>query len=71
MDEREKRLLAALVGMVWQYIGGGDNPETVDNQCMGAGEDAMASLMEYGLMVNIDGRNGRWTEAGNEFLKSN
>lgn len=71
MDERELRLLKALVGMVRQYLDAGDDG-TVDTQCMCAGEAAITVLAEYGLMEDPPTikRIGRWTEAGNKFWDS-
>ncbi len=68
MDAREKRLLTALVNMVEQYLGRDEND--VDSQCMGAGERAIKALEEYGLMVDLNGRSGRWTKAGLDFLET-
>ncbi len=62
MDARERRLLDALTGMVRQYLD--EHPDgTVDTLSMRAGECAIASLAEYGVMEVIGGgRLGRWTD---------
>lgn len=69
MDEREKRLLVALVKMVRQYLehrpGG-----LVDSYSMSAGEHAISVLAEYGLMQTETARFGLWTEAGSALWNS-
>ncbi len=64
MSEEEHRLLEALAWMCRQYIGDDDY---LDHMCMGAGEDAVALLVRYG-MVAPEGRGGTWTEAGRKLL---
>ena len=66
MSEREKKLLEALVLMVRQYL---DEEEgVVDSLAMSAGESAIRSLAEYGLMeIQGTGRLGRWTKAAANF----
>jgi hypothetical protein len=64
---REDRLLKALAWMAAQYLQTQDG--SLDNLCMGAGEDAMALLEKYGLIVVTGGgRCGEWTEAGRALL---
>jgi hypothetical protein len=70
MDDREKRLLVALVKMVRQYLDHADDG-VVDSLSMSAGEHAIAVLAEYGLMEVISGRAGRWTKKSEEFWNSN
>ncbi len=53
--------------MVRQYLD--DDGGVVDTLCMTAGENAIQSLAEYGLMdVAGNGRLGRWTESGKKLL---
>ena len=65
MTDGEKKLLTALVRMVDQYLDEGE--DVVDSLSMSAGEHAIAALTDYGLMVTINARFGRWTEAGQRF----
>ena len=66
-ETREQRLLYALVLMV-QYLE--NDEDEVDSLSMSAGEHAIKSLAEYGLLdVEGEGRLGRWT--GNDFWHSN
>jgi hypothetical protein len=66
MTTNEKRLLSALAWMCEQYIGSGKQA-ALDHECMGAGEDAVALLVEYGL-IDPAGRGGFWTETGKALL---
>ena len=68
MTDMERRLLVALAWMCEQYIGGGGD-DSLDHQCMGAGEDAVELLVHYGL-VEPSGCGGKWTEAGKALLDS-
>jgi len=68
VTEEERRLLVALAWMCAQYIGS-DDIEWLDHQCMGAGEEAVDLLVQYGL-VDPSGRGGLWTEAGKALLNS-
>ena len=52
MDEREKRLLMALVGMVHQCLNERD-PGVVDSDALSAYECAIRVLAEYGLVEVI------------------
>ena len=72
LDDRQKRLLLALVKMVRQYLEHYDDG-LVETLSMSAGEHAIAVLEEYGLMtVERPGqRFGRWTEAGETFWEQN
>jgi hypothetical protein len=66
MTDREKKLLVALVKMVDQYL---DRYEDeVDSHSMSAGEHAIMALADFGLMVDVNTRFGRWTEAGKKFV---
>ncbi len=59
--DREARLRTALVAMVGQYL---TDRDALDSQSMSAGQLALATLAEEGL-VEFDGaRFGYWTEAG-------
>ena len=70
-DDRENRLLAALIQMVEQYLHCDEASGTVDTLSMSAGEHAIAVLSEFGLMeLGPGARYGRWTEAGKEFLRN-
>ena len=66
MDEREQRLLMAMVYMVHQCLVERD-PGVVDSVALGAYERAIRVLAQYDLMeVIFEGRTfGRWTEAAN------
>lgn len=66
MTANEKRLLLALAWMCEQYIGSGEQTG-LDHECMGAGEDAVELLVEYG-MVSPSGRGGTWTSTGRALL---
>lgn len=66
MTKEEERLLAALAGMCVQYL---EQDGVLDHLWMGAGEDAMAILSDYGL-IEVEGRGGTWTDAGQAFLAS-
>jgi hypothetical protein len=69
VTDNEKKLLIALVKMVRQYL---DRYEDeVDTRAMSAGEHAVRALADFGLMVRINTRFGRWTEAGKRFLEEN
>jgi hypothetical protein len=68
MTDNERRLLVALAWMCEQYIGSG-RIDFLDHECMGAGEDAVRLLAEFGL-VEPSGRGGAWTEAGKTLLAS-
>jgi len=65
MTENEERLLSALASMAAQYLETEDG--RVDHLFMRAGEKTVRVLSEYGL-INEDGRNSRWTDAGRTFL---
>lgn len=65
LSEREAILLDALAGMCMQYLTSGD---CLDNQCMGAGEDALRALRHFGLVKMPNARFGYWTEAGHRVL---
>jgi hypothetical protein len=67
MDDRETRLLWALVAMTRQYLQEREGG-LVDSLAMSAGEAAIETLAEYGLMEVVpSGRIlGRWTQAGHE-----
>lgn len=64
-SDAERELLRALLGMAYQYLHAGNG--ALDHECMGAGEDAMKVLSEYGL-VSDDSRHGRLTPAGEALL---
>jgi hypothetical protein len=70
MSEREKKLLMALVCMAKQYLNNTTNEgvEVLDSYAMGAGEEAILLLAEYGLVELMKGGRigGYWTEAGNK-----
>ena len=69
INDREERLLKALAWMAVQYLEAQNG--SLDNLCMGAGEDAMALLEAYGLIVvTHGGRCGEWTDAGRALLKA-
>ena len=65
MSKEEERLLAAVAAMAAHYL------QTVhgnlEHDFMGAGERAVAALVEYGL-VEPDHGGGTWTDAGRAFL---
>lgn len=65
LSEREAILLDALAGMCAQYLTSG---ECLDNQCMGAGEDALRALHHFGLVTMPSARIGYWTETGQRVL---
>ncbi|MFC7377284.1 hypothetical protein [Brevundimonas sp. GCM10030266] len=65
MTEAEEEMLAALAWMAAQYLNVGDN--WLDHMCMSAGEMAVEVLVARGL-VEPEGRGGRWTQAGLDFL---
>ena len=67
MTEKEQRLLGALAWMCEQYIGSG-SADFLDHECMGAGEEAVAVLADYGLVEIVSMRGGKWTDAGNAIL---
>jgi|HubBroStandDraft_6_1064221.scaffolds.fasta_scaffold1175624_2 hypothetical protein len=68
MDEREQRLVRALALMVFQFLG--EKNDLVWTQGLSAGERAMQSLVEYGLMKEVKGcLTGEWTELGQRVLK--
>jgi hypothetical protein len=68
MVEREQRLLRALAAMVRQFLGERNN--FVWTQGLSAGERAMQSLVEYGLMKEVQGcLTGEWTELGQRVLR--
>ena len=63
MDEREQRLLRALVVMTHQFYGARDGQ--IWSQGLGAGERAIGCLVEYGLAEPVKGHLvARWTDAG-------
>ena len=64
MTHEEHALLRALALMCAQYIG---DDETLDHECLSAGEEAVELLARYG-MIERAGRGGRWTEAGKALL---
>jgi hypothetical protein len=66
VTREEERLLAALAGMCVQYL---EENGVLDHMWMGAGEDAMAVLADYGL-IEVAGRGGSWTKAGRAFLEA-
>lgn len=66
MNEREEKILEALAGMVLQYLDSVDG--RMDNMCIGAGEDAIDVLSEYGLVEKENNRFSSWTEAGLRLL---
>ena len=71
MDDREKRVLAALAGMAYQYLYR-QKDSIQASSAVDAGERAILILAEYGL-VEADERGritGRWTEAGRELLRT-
>lgn len=68
MTDSERQLLTALAWMCEQYLGSG-KAEWLDHQCMGAGEDAVALLVKYGLVAE-SGRGGTWTDEGKALLAS-
>ena len=67
MTEQDERLLHALAWMCEQYIGG-RHTDSLDHECLSAGEDAVAILAEYGLVEVTSIRGGIWTEAGKALL---
>lgn len=68
MTDSERQLLTALAWMCEQYLGSG-KAEWLDHQCMGAGEDAVALLVKYGLVAE-SGRGETWTDEGKALLVS-
>ena len=66
LTERERHMLFALALMAGQYL---ENFDTgvLDNQCMGAGEEAFKVLAAFGL-IDGDARSATWTEAGQRLL---
>jgi len=64
MTNSERRLLIALAWMCEQYLKSGD---VLDHMCMGAGEDAVDILYDYGLVDSIS-RGAQWTDAGRALL---
>jgi hypothetical protein len=70
MDAREERLLKALAYMVQQYLR--ESGGVVDSMAMSAGEAAIESLAEYGLMEIVQRIRigGRWTNAGKQIIES-
>ncbi|MBO9500514.1 hypothetical protein [Brevundimonas sp. A19_0] len=67
MTDAEERLLYALALMGQQYL---QTPTgDLDHVYMGAGEEAIALLAEYGL-VEPSVRGGEWTAAGQALLTS-
>ncbi len=75
MSKREEKLLIVLVCMARQYLAfkTKEGREALDSAAMGAGEEAILLLKEYGLVELMPGP-GRigayWTEAGNELWNS-
>ena len=70
-SEDERRLLYALALMCDQYLGEGhEGKRVLDHLWMGAGESAFEQLVAYGLL-NVEGRGGTWTEAGETLLNFN
>jgi hypothetical protein len=67
MTDSERKLLVALVKMVDQYLN--EYGDEVDSLAESAGEHAIEALANFGLMENVNGRFGRWTDAGNKFRK--
>jgi hypothetical protein len=67
MTDQEQRLLAALAWMCEQYLGSGTS-RSLDHMCMSAGEEAVAMLVEYGLVEETSIRGGKWTKAGEDLL---
>ena len=72
MDDREKRLLTALLHMAWEYLGCHyKDAWALDCGAMHAGETAIGALAEYRL-VEVDGSGrifGRWTDAGRQLFE--
>jgi hypothetical protein len=69
MTDNEKKLLIALIMIVKQYLGDGDE---VYNSSMSAGEHAFLVLEDFGLMKVLNPQvpcTGRWTEAGKSFIE--
>ena len=66
MTNEEERLLAALAGMCVQYL---ERDGILDHMFMSAGEDAVSVLADYGL-IEAQGREATWTDAGKLFLAS-
>jgi hypothetical protein len=58
--------------MVEQYLTRRDRQgrEFLDNECMVAGEEALAVLAQHGLVTMEPGstRMGEWSEAGRKFM---
>jgi hypothetical protein len=70
-SEDDKRLLYALALMCDQYLGVDHQGNRVlDHMCMSGGEEAVDQLVAYGLL-DVGGRGGTWTEAGEKLLLSN
>ncbi len=70
-SEEERHLLYALALMCDQYLGEDyDGKRVLEHMWMGAGESAFAQLVAYGLL-DVEGRGGTWTEAGEMLLNSN
>src|SRR3954453_12267811 len=67
MNEREQKLLIALVLMVSQYLTEYD--DEVDSPSQSAGEHALEVLADFGLMETLNARFGRWTEEGQRFRR--
>ena len=65
MTETEQRLLGALARMCEQYL---TYEGALDHLFMGAGEEAVEVLAEYGL-VKPEGRGGTWTDAAQPLLR--
>jgi hypothetical protein len=69
-SEDERRLLYALAVMCDQYLGEDhDGKRVLDHMWMEAGEAAFGQLVAYGLL-DVEGRGGTWTGAGEELLNS-
>jgi hypothetical protein len=67
MTESEQKLLVALVKMVNQHLT--EYGDEVDTLAESAGEHAIETLADFGLMELINTRFGRWTEAGKRFRR--
>lgn len=64
MTPSEAELLETLAWMCAQYLG---DDESLDHQCMSAGEGAIALLVRHGLVEPAPG-GGAWTAAGRDLL---
>jgi hypothetical protein len=67
MTDSEQKLLVALVLMVNQHPD--SHGDEVDTLAVSAGEHAIETLADFGLMELVNTRFGRWTEAAKQFRR--